>query len=151
MIERFERFSLGITELSRYWHRLTADEMEQHGLKGIHSVYLMALLHYPEGVTSAHLVEICGKGKSDVSRMMNIMEEKGLVFKEGIYQNCYRGVFKLTPKGKQIAEEVRERAIVAVEYAGKDLDDEKRGIFYEAVESIGSNLKFLVENGLPKE
>ncbi len=150
MIERFERFSLGITELSRYWHKLTADEMEKHGLRGIHSVYLMALLHYPEGVTSAKLVEICGKGKSDVSRMMNIMEEKGLILKEGIYQNCYRGVFKLTSKGKKIAEMVRARAITAVEFAGKNLDDEKRNVFYDAVESIVKNLKFLAENGLPE-
>ncbi len=150
MIERFEKFSLGITEISRYWHKITADEMENYGLRGTHAVYLIALLHFPEGVTSSQLVEICGKGKSDVSRMMAIMEEKALVYKDGIHQNFYRGVFKLTEKGREAAEMVRNRAIVAVEFAGKDLDDNSRSIFYTALESINANLKIIAENGLPE-
>ncbi len=150
MIERFEKFSLGVAELSHYWHKLTSDEMEKHGLRGTHSVYLMALLHYPQGVTASRLVEICGKGKSDVSRMMSIMEDMGLTYREGVHLNNYRGVFKLTEKGKAIAEKVRIRAIAAVEYAGKDLNDNSRAIFYKAVESITDNLRFLAENGLPE-
>ena len=39
--------------------------------------------------------------KADVSRMMAIMEKKGLVIKEGTNQNLYRGVFKLTETGKE--------------------------------------------------
>ena len=33
MIHRFERFSFAISEISHYWHKLTSDEMEKHGLK----------------------------------------------------------------------------------------------------------------------
>lgn len=149
MVERFERFSFAISEISRYWHKLTADEMEKYGLKGTHSVYLLAMERYPDGVTAPQLCEECGKDKADVSRMMSIMEKSGLVTKEGVHQNLYRGVFKLTEEGHAAAKYVRERASLAVEIAGKDLTDETRAIFYTALESIAHNLRELSREGLP--
>lgn len=150
MIDRFERFSYGILEISKHWHKITADEMEKYGLKGPHATYLLTMSQHEDGVTAPELCEFCGKDKSDVSRMMAIMEQKGLVKKEGIHQNLYRGVFKLTDEGKRAAEFVRERASLAVELAGKDLTDEKRAIFYEALESIVYNLREISKEGLPQ-
>ena len=150
MINRFERFSFAISEISRYWHKLAADEMEKYGLKGTHSVYLLTMARFSQGITAPQLCELCSKDKSDVSRMMSIMEKKGLVTKEGIHQNLYGGVFKLTKEGRQAAEQVRKRASLAVELAGKDLTDEKREIFYEALEMISSNLRQLSKEGLPQ-
>ena len=114
MVDRFERFSFAISEISRYWHKITADEMEKHGLKGPHSVYLTTMYRYPDGVTAPQLCELCGKDKSDVSRTMSLMEQKGLVRIEGIYHNRYGGVFKLT--------ETHETHVgVAHRNAGKDV------------------------------
>ena len=141
MINRFERFSFAISEISRYWHKLTSEEMEKYGLKGTHSVYLLTMFRFPDGITAPRLCELCGKDKSDVSRMMSIMEKKGLVKKEGIHQNLYGGVFKLTDEGKDAAEQVKKRASLAVELAGKDLTDESRKVFYNALESIAANLR----------
>ena len=149
MIERFERFSYAISEISRYWHKITSDEMERYGLRGAHSIYLLTMYRYPEGITAPQLCELCGKDKSDVSRMMSIMEQKGLVRKEGIHQNLYRGAFKLTEDGKTAAEFVRNRARLAVEIAGKDLTPENRAVFYEALESIVDNLRTMSKDGLP--
>ena len=149
MIERFERFSLAISEISRYWHKLTTDEMEKYGLKGPHAVYLMTLAKYPEGLTAPQLCKICSKDKADVSRMMSIMEREGLVKKEGVYQNLYKGVFILTEKGVNAAQQVSKRASLAVELAGKDMDDESRTIFYDGLESIAKNLRVLSEEGIP--
>lgn len=151
MVDRFERFTYTIFEISRHWHKLTADEMEKYGLKGTHSVYLLAMYRYPGGVTAPQLCELCGKDKSDVSRMMGIMEKKGLVKKEGVHQNRYGGVFTLTVEGMEAAEHVRRRASLAVELAGKNLTDENRAVFYEALESIASNLREISKEGLPKQ
>ncbi len=151
MVDRFEKFSLSISEISRYWHKLTSEEMEKYGLKGTHSVYLLAMHRYPEGITAPKLCELCGKDKSDVSRMMSIMEKNGLVTKEGVYQNLYRGVFKLTEKGREAVEFVNRRAALAVEIAGRDLTSENRAIFYDALELIAANLKKLSTDGLPQE
>ena len=125
--------------------------MEAYGLKGAHSVYLTTMNRFPDGITATQLCELCGKDKSDVSRMMSIMEKKGLVYKEGIHQNMYKGVFKLTEQGKEAAEFVDRRARLAVMLAGKDLTDEKRMVMYEAMESISANLQKLSADGLPAE
>jgi len=151
MIERFERFSLAISEISRYWHKLAADEMEKIGLKGTHSVYLVALQRFSEGLTAPELCKVCNKDKSDVSRMMSIMEEKGFVVKEGFNQNLYRGVFKLTESGKNAAMQLKNRISVAVELAGKDSTDKERAVFYTVLENIANNLRCLSENGLPEK
>lgn len=149
MIERFERFSFLISEVSRSWHKIAADEMEKYGLKGPHSVYLITMNRYPEGVTAPQLCELCGKDKSDVSRMMSIMEKKGLVKKEGVHQNLYRGVFKLTKAGIEAAEHLAQRVNLAVDLAGGEVDDESREIFYSVFEVISTNLRQISKDGLP--
>ena len=151
MIERFERFSLAISEISRHWHKLTSAEMEKYGLKGGHSIYLLTMYRYPEGITAPQLCELCDRDKADVSRMMSIMEKNGLVTKEGSGTSLYRGLFRLTPAGIAAAEYVRERATLAVQTAGRDLSEETRAIFYAALESLTVNLRKLSQEGLPDE
>ena len=150
MLNRFERFSLSIFEITRCWHKITADEMEKYGLKGPHCVYLLAMHQHPEGVTAAQLGEICGRDKADVSRMVSIMEEKGLVIREGVTRNLYRGLLKLTEDGIAAAEFVCQRVMVAVELASKGLDDMRRKIFYDALELISGNLRRISAEGLPE-
>jgi DNA-binding MarR family transcriptional regulator len=150
MIDRFERFSFAIFEISKCWHKLAAEEMTKYGLKGPHATYLTTLYRYEEGVTAPQLCELCGKDKSDVSRMVSILEDKGLVTKEVVNQSLYRGLFKLTEEGKNAAEHVCERASLAVEMAGKDLNLEERQAFYAALESIATNLREICKEGLPE-
>ncbi len=149
MIERFERFSFLISEISRYWHKLAAQEMESHGLKGPHSVYLMALNKHPDGLTSAQLCEMCSRDKSDVSRMMAIMQQKGLVVKESNHQNLYRATFKLTSEGIDAVKKVSDRVELATSLVGEKLSQSEREILYSALESIKDNLKKFSEEGLP--
>lgn len=150
MVDRFERFTLTISEISKCWHKIASVEMEKYGLKGPHAMYLVTMYRYADGITATQLGELCGKDKADVSRAMTIMEKKGLVTREGVNQNLYRALLKLTEEGKQAAEFVRRRAAVAVEVAGKDLSDENRKIFYDSLESITANLQVLGEAGLPE-
>ena len=146
MVERFERFSYAIFEVSRCWHKIAADEMEKYGLKGSHATYLTTLYRFPEGITAAKLSELTGKDKADVSRMTAIMEKSGLMTKEG---SSYRALLKLTATGCEAAEQVRGRASVAVENASRGLSDEHREIFYSALELIVTNLQNICEEGLP--
>ena len=70
--------------------------------------------------------------------------------KEGIHQNLYKGVFKLTEEGKKAALFVPKRAPLAVDLASKDLSEEKRIVLYEALEQIVTNLRKLNKEGLPE-
>ena len=150
MVERFEKFSFSIFELTRLWHKLASDEMAKYGLKGPHATYLTTLYRYEYGITAPQLCELCGKDKADVSRMMSIMEKKGLVVKEAVGNNMYRGLLKLTDEGKIAAQHVRERVALAVDLAGKGVSDKDREIFYSSLEIISANLRKLSEEGLPE-
>ena len=150
MIDRFDRFSLAISEISRYRHKLAAEELTKYGLKGPHATYLTAMYKYPEGITVPQLCEVCGKDKSDASRMISILEEKGLVTKQVVGGSLYRGKLQLTDEGKLAAEHVSQRASRAVEMAGKDLTDEARAMYYSSLDSITTNLRNLCQEGIPE-
>lgn len=145
MIDRFERFSFAISEISYHWHKIAADVMEKHGLKGPYAVYFTTMQRFPEGITAARLGEFCSKDKADVSRAIAVLEKQGLVIKEGEH---YRALLKLTPEGKQLAEVINEKAMIAVENGGKGCSEEEREIFYKILELIRSNLEELSEKGL---
>lgn len=149
MTDRFEKFSYAIAEISRCWHKLTAEELAKYGLKGSHATYITTLYRYGEGITAPQLCRICGKDKADVSRMMSIMEKKGLVKKEGQNRSMYRGLLKLTEEGKKVAAHICERAAIATELAGQDLTEETRAVFYSALETITERLRELSEGGIP--
>lgn len=151
MLTRFERFSLSLFKIYRYWHKITADEMEKYELKGSHALYLVAMHRCTDGITATKLCELCGKDKSDVSRAMSVMEEKGLVTKEGSNQNFYRAILKLTDKGREAANHVCARARIAVEIAGNKISDEHRTALYETLDLISSSLQTICEEGLPQK
>ncbi len=150
MLNRFARFSLAIAEIDRCWHKLAAEEMAKYDLNSPHAVYLNTLYEYPDGITAAKLGELCCKNKADVSRMLSILEKKGLIRKEAVGGNLYRAKLMLTEDGKQAAEHVRERAAIAVELAGAGLSNEARESFYAALEQITANLQNLSKEGLPE-
>lgn len=150
MIERFEKFSIAISEISRCWHKLATEEMRLYGLKGAHATYLTIIYRHPNGISVPELCELSSKDKSDASRMLTILIEKGLVIKEGRYKSGYGGLVLLTDEGKKAAEHVVERASKVVEYAGKDLNEEERRDFYRALDIITGNLRKLTDVGIPK-
>ncbi len=150
MIHRFERFCGTIAYISRCWHKIAADEMEKYGLNGPHAVYLNTLYCHMEGITAAKLSELCGKNKSDVSRMISILEKKGLVKKEYVHKNFYRALLKLTEEGRKAAEQVREKVGIAIGCVEKGISQEKIEIFNCVLEQISENLQTLCKEGLPK-
>ena len=150
MLNRFARFSLAIAEIDRCWHKLAAEEMAKYDLNSPHAVYLTTLYNFPEGITAAKLGELCCKNKADVSRMVTILEKKGLVRKEAVGGNLYRAKLLLTDDGKLAAEHVQGRAALAVELAGSGMTDAERETFYRCLEQITANLQTLSKEGLPQ-
>ena len=148
MIDRFEKFSCAISEVTRCWHKIAADEMEKHGLKGPYAIYFTTMYHNRDGITAARLAEYCGKDKADVSRAISVMHKKGLVERERTTETFYRAKLVLTDKGRSLAEIVNNKAGAAVEFAGRELTEENRKIFYDSLDSIITNLKVLSKNGI---
>ena len=151
MLDRFERFSFAISELSRYWHKITADQMESYGLKGPYVVYFTTLYRYPEGLSAVKLGELCCRDKADVSRAVSVLEKKGLIMKDKTKKSQYRTPITLTEEGRRLAEDMIQKASKAVELGGKGLTEEQREVFYHSLELIGKNLQVLSEEGLPAQ
>ena len=147
MIDRFERFSLAIFEISYCWHKLAAEEMAKYGLKGPHAIYLLMLRRSEQSLTAAQLCELCGRDKADVSRAIAVLEQKGYIYKEA---GRYRAKLYLTEQGKQMAQYVRDIAQRAVTVAGGDISDEDRAVLYGALESIAGKLQELSIDSLPE-
>lgn len=147
-MNRFEQFSLLIFEISKHWHKITTEEMKAFGLRGPHSMYLLALQSHPEGLSAPQLCESCDKNKADVSRTMATLQEKGLVVKVGDNQKQYGGLYVLTKQGVSLAQQIRNRTNLAVELAGRDLDGSSREILYNGLKSIAMNLKEVSETSL---
>lgn len=145
MIDRFEKFSAAISEISRYWHKIAADEMERYELKGPYAVYFTTLSRFSEGITAAKLGELCSRDKADVSRAVATLEKKELVAKEG---TNYRAILKLTEQGRRVAEQINKKAEAAVAFGGMGLTDEQRESFYSALDRITANLQELSKKGL---
>ncbi len=149
MVDRFEKFSFMISEISRYWNRIAAAEMERYELKGPCVLYLLAMRRHTDGITAARLGEECGRDKADVSRALALMEQNGLVKKESGHQ--YRARLTLTDEGKKAAEHLSERAATAVMLGGKGLSDEQRTALYDILALIAANLRTVSKTGLPSE
>ena len=109
--------------------------------------YLEAILVIGQrrgAVRSIDVANELGFSKPSVSRAMKLLREDGaLTVDEG-------GAIELTAQGRAAAEQVCERAALAVELAGGDLKEEERECFYRALESITGRLREISREGLPK-
>ena len=148
VVERFEKFSYYLSELSRYWHKIAAEEMAEYGLKGPYAVYFTTLYQYPDGLTPVELGALCSRDKADVSRAVSLLEKKELVRKSRDGERQYRARVTLTETGWTLAENISHKANAAVEQGGKGLTEAQRESLYFALELITANLQVLSRDGL---
>lgn len=151
MIDRFERFCFAVAAMSRYIQKIETDELEKMGLKGSYALYLIILSRHPQGLTATELCEQCEKDKAAVSRAVASMEKQGLVIRNSDSQSPYRAPIRLTAAGKQAADHVRQKAIVAVTCAGEGISDEDREVMYATLEKIAANLTIISKEGIPPQ
>lgn len=147
---RYEQFSYIVSVINRHIQKIERDEMVKHGHKGAFAQYLMAMRHYPDGVTAAQLSELCDKDKAAVSRVIGEMVEKGLVQRTSNNETMYRAKLTLTEAGHKIAEFVSQRGSAAVEAVGNELTDEQRKMFYATLDFIAGKLQTLSQQGIPQ-
>ena len=57
MVERFEKFSYLISELSKLLHKIEADVLSELGIKGPYAIYILTLAKYKEGISASKISE----------------------------------------------------------------------------------------------
>ena len=151
MLSRYEQFSYIVSGINRHIQKLERDEMIKFGYKGAFAQYLVAMRHYPQGVTAAQLSEICDKDKAAVSRIVTEMIAKGLVVRKSTTETMYRAKLTLSQEGEKVAQFIASRASAAIEAMGNELSDEQRKILYFALDTISDKLHTLSKEGIPQE
>lgn len=141
MIEKFEVFTIAMSEITSFWARIATSEMERYGLKGVCAKYFITLLKNPDGITAARICDVCYRDKAEVSRTIAALEKKGLVVRENVGANSYRALIKLTAEGKKAAKEIAKRVEYAYELGGEGIDEKDRELFHSCLEIIVKNLK----------
>ncbi len=148
MLSTYEQFSLYVACISHDIQKLQRNVMSELGLKGPHAYCLLALSHFPEGITAARLGRIFEKDKASVSRTIAELEKMGMVERTLSGGSRYRALLTLTEQGISIAKTVNQTAQLAVEQAGEGLKEEDRAVFYRVLEGITRNLHTICEMGL---
>ena len=147
MQNRFETFTVSIFKIMHYWNRIATEEMKKHDLKGGYALYFVVISNHDGEFTSADLAKLCGKDKADVSRTVSALQKKGLL--EPFEKGTYRAHLCFTDEGREIAENIKSRASLAIDLAGRGLSDEMRESMYQSLSVIGENMKTMSEDGLP--
>ena len=150
MIQRFETFCTSAFSIYRSIQKIERMEMEKFGLKGPHAQCLIVMGGYPQGITAVQLTEICDRDKAAISRIVSELEQEGMVVRECRNGTVYRARLKLTEKGQEAARRVSELASLAVQQAGKGLNDAQRQIFYDSLNLIAANLHDISSQGITK-
>ena len=148
MKNRFETFTISIFKIMHYWNRIATEEMRKHDLKGGYALYFVVISNHEGELTSADLAKLCGRDKADVSRAVSFLQKRELI--EAFEKGAYRAHLSFTPEGRKIAENIKMRASVAIDLAGKGLSDEMRDNMYKSLSVIGENMKMISEDGLPE-
>lgn len=141
MTDRFGKFITVISEIDKYWHKVAASVMAEYGMKGPYAIYLITLLKHPDGLNASQLSEICERNKADVSRAINDMESRGLLYKNLMNNSFYRAKLVLTQNGMEAAKRIKLTAERAVDAASSGITDEERDILYKSLAIISDNLK----------
>lgn len=150
MVRKYELFSSAISCIYHDIQKIERTEMAKFGLKGPHAQCLLALNRYPDGITASQLCEVCDKDKAAVSRTLTELEQNGMVLRSERYGTRYRACLTLTEQGKRAAAAISEKASLAVELAGKGLDDAQREVFYRVLGLISGNLHNICKDGLKR-
>ena len=145
MQERFQIFTVLISKINRYIKKIKTEEMDEFNLKSPH-VSCLYYIHKSNVLTATELCDICAEDKSSISRSLEYLESKGLIFCNSNQKKKYKSNLTLTEKGKIIANKITIKIDNILDCASLGLTEEKRIILYESLNLINNNLENLCKS-----
>ena len=110
MNERFERFTVLITKISRNIRKIKNKEMADYDLRSPH-VSCLYYLYVSESLTATDLCERCEEDKATISRSIDFLEKNGYIVCQSAKAKRYKAPLVLTEKGE--ADRSASRALLA--------------------------------------
>ena len=144
--DRFNRFCSLLCGATKSIQKLKSKYMMHYGLTSAHTMCIRYLDASIDGLTRMELAEMCDIDKAQISRTVNELCAKGYLTETESENNNYRKRLKLTPMGKDTADEINKAIKEIHAFVSKDLDEEQLMTFYTTFDLICTRLKQAEEN-----
>ena len=139
--DRFDRFYSTLCCALKSIQKLKTKYMQSFGLSSAHTMCLRHLHAAPEGLTRTKLAKLCDIDKAQVSRIVNELCSKGYITEPDSENINYRKRLKLTPLGKDTAEEINSTVGKILNFVSGDIPSEQLENFYSTLDLICDKLK----------
>lgn len=140
MQERFETFTVLISQISRHIRRIKKQEVAEYGLRSSH-ISCLYYLYVSEGLTATDLCEKCKEDKAGVSRALDYLENGGYLICETHGTKRYKSRLILTEKGKEVGYKIAEKINRVLAEVSVGLTEEERITLYRSLAIISENLE----------
>lgn len=144
--DRFNRFCSLLCGATKSINKLKSKYMTHYGLTSAHTMCIRYLDVSPEGLNRMELAEMCDIDKAQISRTVNELCAKGYLTESENETNNYRKRLKLTPMGKDTADEINQAVNEIHAFVSDDLSAEQLETFYSTFDVICARLKKAEEN-----
>ena len=145
MMERFETFTLLISQISRSIRKIKTEEMAEFKLKSPH-VSCLYYLYKEKTLTAKELCDICDEDKAAILRSLLYLEKEGYIACTCESTKRYKTPLKLTSKGELVGERITKKVDKILFKAGNGLSEEERDVFYKNLRKINENLQEICNN-----
>ncbi len=143
--DHLEQFTLTLADILKSVKKIKERRMSDFGLRSTHVMVVYLLGRYPDGLTPADLCEAGDIDKSQVSRVLSELTEKGYVAPVSSGMRRYKSRLCLTEAGKELAHFIAlSAAEVQTEVSG-NIPPEDLAAFYRTLFALQTNFQALVE------
>ena len=139
--DRFDKFYSMTYCALKSIQKLKSKHMAHYGLTSAHTMCLRHLNAFPDGLTRTKLAKLCDIDKAQVSRIVSELCSKGYITEPDSENINYRKRLKLTPLGKDTAEQINKIILEIHSFVSKDIPEQELVSFYETLDLICSKLK----------
>ena len=145
--ERFEDFSTLISCIHGNIQKLKARYTTQLDIKAVHVFWLYLLRTHPEGLSASELAAAGQSNRSLVSREINDLFDKELIFTRGSGdKRRYGGKLVLTSEGKRLADAIAAVVTDIQETLSRDIPEEDLITFYRTLRILADGFGELSKN-----
>ena len=144
MKDRFEEFTVLVSNLNRCIYRLKTEEMAKYNLKSSH-VSCLYYIFKNGSLTAKELCDLCGEDKANISRTLKYLEDNGYLVIDTKTDKKYQRPIELTYNGYKVGKFINEKVNKILQYASEGLTEEKRNNMYEGLNLINDRLNMLCD------
>ena len=144
MEERFQAFTVLVSNLNRCIYKIKTEEMAEYNLKSSHVSCIYYIYRYGS-LTPTELCDLCGEDKANISRALKYLEENRYLVVEKETNKKYQRPIMLTESGNKIGKHLTEKINDILSLASEGLSEEDRNIMYYGLSLINDRLNKVCE------